>query len=151
MKAFRRSYFNGSDDPNRLPSYEWSILQYLVYTPFYSIFFYVPHNHNTSGDKLPFHGQLGTGSHTSRVIKAADKSFFSLNEFVYKSSASAGWDGECVCVCVCDELQCVQEPGFISSCNTLMTLLFHSYPASRRYYHINTCVIKAPQTISWII
>ena len=72
-------------------------LFYLVCILFCSILFYLLYNHNTSGDKLPFHGQLGTGSHTSRVIKAADKSCL---EFVYKRPGSCGGDRECVFVCV---------------------------------------------------
>lgn len=138
MKAFNRS-----GEINRCHYYEWSILSCV-----YSIFFCLLYNH-TSRDKWPFHGQLGRGSHTSRVIKVADKSFFFFNESGCKCSASSCWDY--VRVCLGDALQCVKKPGFISSCNTLMTLLFHSYPASRSYYHINTCVIKALQTISWII
>lgn len=34
------------------------------------------HNHNTEGDKLPFNGQAGAGSHTSMDIKAADTNEF---------------------------------------------------------------------------
>lgn len=94
----------------------------------------------------PVHGQV----HASGwLITAADTGLFLMTSS--NSSATAG-AGVCAreCVHACAD-HCAHELGLISSCNTQMTLLFHFYPASRRYYHINTCVIKAPQTISWII
>lgn len=88
MKAF-----NSSGEINRCHYYEWSILSCV-----YSIFFCLLYNH-TSRDKWPFHGQLGRGSHTSRVIKVADKSFFSLMNLGV-SVQPLLVETMCVCVCV---------------------------------------------------
>lgn len=138
IKALKWSYLNGLGETHRPAAYEWfsCILNSFLFS-------FIFHKTTTlveinCANLAQVHTHQGS-------LRPLTKAFF--NEFVYASSASSGWDR----VCMCDELQCVKEPGFISSCNTLMTLLFHSYPVSRSYYHINTCVIKAPQTISWII